>query len=365
MSSLIPFPRTVPFNDLPPLPPRAEVETKRTLKLAIKARAALSDLKGSGKLIPNQAMLVRAIVLQEAKLSSEIENIVTTNDDLYKALSKDSLDGNPHTKEVLRYGDAVWTGFDHLQKGKLLTPSLFSELATIINDVQTDVRKLPGTRIANPNTKEIVYSPPEGEGTLRRLLNNLCEFMYDDADDIDPLIKLAVVHYQFEAIHPFPDGNGRTGRVLNILYLVERRLLDLPVLYLSRYIIQNKGDYYRGLRSVTEEGAWEEWVAYMLQSIETTAIETRNRIEQIHAAMNEAKQTIKEKAPKMYSHELVELIYSQPYTRISFLEERGLAKRQTASTYLKNLEKLGLLVGIKVWRETLYLNPTLMRLLAD
>lgn len=357
------FPRTTPYNGLPFLPPTQEVETKRTLKLAIKARAALSDLKGAGRLIPNQAMLVRAIVLQEAKLSSEIENIVTTNDDLYKALSKDTFDGNPHTKEVLRYGEAVWAGHHRLQSGGLLTPNLFGELATIINDVQTDVRKLPGTRIANPVTKEIVYSPPEGEATIRQLLHDLCEFLYAE-DDIDPLIKLAVAHYQFEAIHPFPDGNGRTGRVLNILYLVEQGLLDIPVLYLSRYIIQNKGDYYRGLRSVTEQGAWEDWVAYVLQAVEATAVETRTRIEAIHGAMNEAVDAIKAHAPKMYSRELVEIIYSQPYTRIAFVEEAGLAKRQTASVYLKKLEDIGLLVGVKAWRETLYLNPRLMSLLA-
>jgi Fic family protein len=209
-----------------------------------------------------------------------------------------------------------------------------------------------------------VYSPPEGEDSIRRLLHNLCEFLYREEDDIDPLIKLAIAHYQFEAIHPFPDGNGRTGRVLNILFLIERSLLEIPVLYLSRYIIQNKAEYYRGLRSVTEEEAWEDWVSYMLQAIEVTAIETRQRIQAIHEAMSQAKETIKQGAPKMYSHELVEVIFSQPYTRISFLEERGLAKRQTASSYLKRLEELGLLKSVKVWRETLYLNPKLMELLA-
>ena len=363
VSHALEFARTAPYNALPTLPPLTEVETKRTLKLAIKARAALSDLKGAGRLIPNQAMLVRAIVLQEAKLSSEIENIVTTNDDLYRALSKDSVEGNPHTKEVLRYGEAIWTGVGHLRAEGLLTSNLFSELATIMNAVQTDIRRLPGTRIANPITKEVVYSPPEGEETIGRLLHNLSEFLYAD-DDTDPLIKLAVAHYQFEAIHPFHDGNGRTGRVLNILYLVEQGLLELPALYLSRYVIQNKGAYYRGLRDVTESGAWEDWVAYMLQAIAATAVETRERIEAIHGAMNEAKEMIRREAPKMYSHELVETIYSQPYTRIAFLEERGIAKRQTASVYLKRLEELGVLKGVKVWRETLYLNARLMSLLA-
>lgn len=365
MESLIPFPRAVPYNDLPRLPVRTELETKRTLKLAIRARTALSDLRGAGRLIPNQAMLVRAIVLQEAKFSSEIENIVTTNDELYRALSNQLIESNPHTKEVLRYGEALWHGTGHLQAGGLLTPNAFAEIATIINNIDTKVRDLPGTRIINPNTKEVVYSPPEGPERIKSLLHNLCEFLYDTSDELDPLIKLAVLHYQFEAIHPFPDGNGRTGRVLNILYLLEQQLLELPVLYLSRYIIENKRDYYRGLQSVTEQGAWEDWVCYILQAIESTAIETRRRIEGIHDAMNETKMILQQHAPKLYRHELVELIFSQPYTRISFLEDRGLARRQTASRYLKQLEELGLLEPIRLWRETLYLNVRLMRLLAS
>ena len=245
-----------------------------------------------------------------------------------------------------------------------MNPDLFAALASIINDVDTGVRKQSGTRIGNQATGQIIYSPPVGEDLIRGLLTNLCEFIYDDQDDIDPLVKLAVAHYQFEAIHPFPDGNGRTGRVLNILFLIERRLLEIPVLYLSRYIIQNKSRYYHGLREVTEHGAWEDWISLILQAIEATAIETRKRIHSIRQAMTEAKELIKVAAPKMYSHELVELIFSQPYTRIGFLEQSGLAKRQTASVYLKRLEELGILVSVKSWRETLYLNPKLMQLLA-
>lgn len=357
-----PFPRSVPYNGLPLLPPAQEVESKRVLKLTIRARAALSDLKGAGRLIPNQAMLVRAILLQEAKSSSEVENIVTTNDDLYQALSRDQMNANAHTKEVLRYGDAVWAGHQWLASGRLLTPNLFCEIASLVNDARTDVRTLPGTRIANPLTGEVVYSPPEGEDAIRRFLHNLCQFLYAE-DDVDPLVKLAIAHYQFEAIHPFHDGNGRTGRILNILYLVERGLLDLPILYLSRFIIANKGVYYQGLREVTESGSWDDWIAYVLEGIASTADETRRRIEAIHAAMIEAARTVRELAPNIYSRELVEIVFSQPYTRIASLE--SIAKRQTASQYLRRLEELGLLRSVKVWRETLYLNPRLMELLTE
>lgn len=358
------FSRSVPYNGLPPLPPRVEVETRATLKLAIRARTALSDLKGAGRLIPNQSVLIRAIVLQEAKLSSEIENIVTTNDDLYKALSNDAINANPHTKEVLNYGEALWHGNRRLQHNRPLSPVLFSEIASIIVNRQTDVRKTPGTRIGNPITGEIIYSPPEGESAIRGLLKNLCRFLYDDGD-IDPIIKLAIAHYQFEAIHPFHDGNGRTGRVINILYLLEQRLLDLPVLYLSGYIIKNRLKYYRGLREVTENGNWEGWITYMLEAVEATAIETRERIENIHAAMEATSDKVRNELPKVYSHELMKVIFSQPYTRIAAVEEAGIAKRQTASGYLKALESIGVLRATKSWRETLYLNPVLMTVLSS
>jgi len=358
------FSKDKPYNDLPPLPPRVEVESKRVLKLTIAARAALADLKGVGRLIPNQAVLLRSIVLQEARSSSEIENIVTTNDELYEAMSRHEHEGNPQTKEVLRYSEAVWHGCNRLEAGAKLTPDLFAEIATIINDQPTAVRSRPGTRIGNPSAGTVVYTPPEGAEVIQNLLNNLSDYLYFP-DDVDPLIKLAVSHYQFEAIHPYLDGNGRTGRVMNILYLVATGLLDLPVLYLSKAIIRDKSAYYDKLRRVTEEQAWEDWILYVLQAIETTAKDTRDRIVAIREAMDETAEVIRQKLPKVYSRELVELIFSQPYTRVAFLVDEGIAQRQTASIYLRELEGIGILESRKAWRDVLYLNPLLMRLLTQ
>lgn len=352
-----------PYNDLPALPPAVEVETRRTLKAAIRARAALADLKGVGRLIPNQGMLVRALILQEARLSSEVENIVTTSDALYQALSRDEWEEHPHIKEVLRYGDALWHGVGMIRQGRILTANIFCEIATILKDAVIGVRDLPGTRIVNPVTHEIVYSPPEGADLIRGKLDNLISFHYNETE-VDPLIKMAICHYQFEAIHPFRDGNGRTGRVLNLLWLVEQGLLDQPVLYMSKTILENKSAYYTGLRGVTEERNWEGWIEYMLGVVEVTAKDTQRRVEQIHDAMREAGEKLKAAYPKVYSRDLLELIFSQPYTRIAFLEKANIAKRQAASEYLRKVEDVGILTSMKSGRHTLYLNPTLMRLLS-
>ncbi len=246
------YSRDQPYNDLPGLPPAAVIETVRTLKRAISASRALAELKGAGELIPNQALPLRAIVLQEARLSSEIENIVTTNDDLYRALGDDDSNYEPRIKEVLRYEDALWHGYSQLST-RPLSPSLFVELVSKIKLYDAGVRTMPGTKIANPQG-ETVYTPPVGKDQILAMLDDLCNFIHR-SDGIDPLIKLAVIHYQFEAIHPFSDGNGRTGRIINVLYLVQMGLIKLPVLYLSGYIIANKPAYYRGLRRVTEDGA--------------------------------------------------------------------------------------------------------------
>ena len=356
-------PKSTPYNSLPKLPPSQEVETKRTLKKAISANKALAELKTAGDLIPNQAVLIRAIVLQEAKLSSEIENIVTTNDELYRAFSDDPERTDPSTKEVLRYEEGLWHGYEHICNKGLLTSRLFVEMAQIIKQHDIDVRKMPGTRVVNRKTGVPIYAPPEGEQLIRNLLDNLSEFLYSE-DDIDPLIKMAIAHYQFEAIHPFPDGNGRTGRVLNILYLVEQELLGIPVLYLSRYIIQNKGMYYDGLRRVTEESAWEDWIVYMLEGIEQTAKDTKKRIDDIRQAIVDCTEFAKTEMKKGYSKELIELIFQQPYTRISVLETAGIAKRDAASAYLRELARIGVLRGFKHGREMLYLNRKLIDILS-
>jgi Fic family protein len=357
------FDRNKPYNDLPLLPPMAAVETITTLKKAIRAHKALAELKGAGNLIPNQSILLRAIVLQEARVSSEIENIFTTNDKLYKAFSDVEKQYDPHTKEVLSYQDALWHGYSQLKAGRPLSPSLFIEIVNLIRSNDAGIRPHPGVCIANLRG-ETIYTPPEGVGRIQDLLANLCEYLHSD-DGHDSLIKLAVQHYQFEAIHPFSDGNGRTGRVMNILFLVSQGLIELPVLYLSRYIIENKSLYYRNLKRVTEDNAWEDWVSYMLEAIEDTANKTCAKIHLIRTAMDEAIHLAKTAAPSVYSKELIELVFQQPYCRIQFVEDAGLAKRQTASTYLKELERIGILVSTSIGRDKYYINSKLYKILSD
>jgi Fic family protein len=356
------FDRNRPFNDLPLLPPETDLESKAILKKAIAANRELAELKGAGDALPNQAILVNSIVLQEARLSSEIENIVTTTDELYKATDEDPSKLDHATKEVLRYREALWHGFENL-KSRPLSTNLFIELVKIIKQTDFGIRRVPGTKIAN-SQGDAVYTPPEGELLLRDLLSNLERFMHAE-DYIDPLVKLAVLHYQFEAIHPFMDGNGRTGRIINILYLVEKGLLKIPVLYLSHFIIQNKTDYYAGLRQVTEHNGWEPWILYMLDAIAATARQTREKIFRIRDAMDSAQELARTKAPKIYSKDLIELIFEMPYCKIRFLENRGIAKRQTAAVYLKALEEIGLLQSLKVGREVYYLNAPLLAILKE
>lgn len=354
------FDRARPFNDLPPLPPAANLESPAVLKKAIAAHRMLAELKGGGNVLPNQAILLNGIVLQEARLSSEIENILTTTDELYQAAGNGGEGATPEAKEVLRYREALWHGFKALKK-RHLSSRLFVEIVRVIRQTGIDVRKVPGTRIAN-ESGEVVYTPPEGESLIRDKLANLERFLHAD-DGFDLLVKMAVAHYQFEAIHPFTDGNGRTGRIINILFLVEQGLLELPVLYLSHYVMGNRGAYYEGLRRVTEEGAWEPWVLYMLDAVEVTARQTRERIVRIRTLMDEVQDLVRTKARKIYSKDLIELIFTQPYCRIRFLVDAGLAGRQTASLYLQRLEKLGVLRGRKAGREVYYLNTRLLKAL--
>ena len=358
------FDPNLPFNDLPLLPPEKELESKEVLKKAIPANKALAELKGAGELIPNQAILIQAIGLQEAKLSSEIENIVTTNDELYRAFASEGQRAELHTKEVLRYNDALWYGYYWLKdKKRPLTTNLFEELYRIIKESRSGIRKIPGTKLAN-DRGEVIYTPPEGENLLRDKLGNLEKYIYAK-DAVDPLIKLAVIHYQFEAIHPFTDGNGRSGRILNILYLIDQGLLEIPILFLSRHIIEHKNDYYAGLRSVTEDGGWRGWVLYVLNAVEQTAIDTKKRILSIRDLMKRDIEIVREKLPKIYSKDLLELLYRQPYCKISMLEKAGIAKRQTASIYLKELERIGLLRSIKTGRDIYYINDDFLKLLTQ
>ena len=280
--SLSQFDRNQPFNGLPALPPATDVETSAILRKTITASRALAELKGMAERMPNQAMLIDSLVLQEARASSEIENILTTNDELFKAASDEALPASAEAKEVLRYREALNHGFRQIKERPLST-GLFIEIAQLIKQTDFNVRRVPGTRIANSHGQTI-YTPPEGESVIRDKLRELENFMHAE-DGLDVLVKMALVHYQFEAIHPFTDGNGRTGRILNILYLVDQGLLTLPVLYLSRYIIDHKLAYYEGLRKVTEQGAWVDWVLYMLDAVEQTSLRTHKQITDILSLM--------------------------------------------------------------------------------
>ena len=351
-----------PYNDLPSLPPEVNLETVAILRACIPARAALAELKQAGQLLPNQDLLINLLPLLEAKDSSEIENIVTTTDKLFQYASEDTL-ADPMTKEALRYRTALNTGYMELSVKPLCTNTAI-EICSTIKGQDLDVRKVPGTKLASQQTGKVIYTPPEGEQVLRGLLSNWENFLHQE-DEIDPLIKMAVAHYQFEAIHPFADGNGRTGRVLNILYLISEELLTLPILYLSRYIVQNKQEYYRLLTAVTRDEAWEEWIIYMLKAVEDTASWTTNKIGSVRTLIERTSDFIRASLPKIYSHELVQVIFEQPYCRIGNLVERDIAKRQTASSYLKQLCEIGVLKEIQSGKEKLFVHPKLIKLMTE
>jgi Fic family protein len=322
------------------------METKAVLKKTVTAGRALAELKGVGETIPNQTMLINTIVLREAQSSSEIENVITTTDALFKAFTAKTNKIDPATKEVLR------------------STNTFIKIFRTIKQNKAGIRNVPGTKIANSATGEVLYTPPEGEQVIRDKLKNLEDYIHAE-DKVDPLIKLAIIHYQFEAIHPFFDGNGRAGRILNILFLVYKDLLDLPVLYLSKYIIENKNDYYRLLRDVTEKDKWGPWILFMLDAVEQTSAFTRDKIISIRALLEKTLEEAKKKlSERVYSKELIELLFHQPYTKGQFLVDAGIAERQTAAEYLKEFEKIGVLKSHKVGRENLYLNVKLYKLLS-
>lgn len=357
------FDPTKPHQALPALPPSADIESKAILKACIEARSALSELRVAGELIPNQAVLINSIPLLEAQASSEIENIVTTADKLFQHAGKAGDEADGPTKEAFRYRTALYQGFRHLNQKPLSTTTCV-EVCRTIKGVDLDVRKTPGTALENRVTGEIVYTPPEGEALLRDKLANWERFIHEAAD-IDPLIRMAVMHYQFEAIHPFTDGNGRTGRVLNILFLVEKGILDIPVLYLSRYIIMHKADYYSLLLEVTVRGAWEPWILYMLRALKETAEWTTAKIRAIKKLHEETVHLVRNADTNLYKRELVDLIFVQPYSRIANVVEAGLAERKTASVYLKKLAEIGVLHERKFGREKLFVNPRFLSLLTQ
>ena len=350
----------LPYNALPGLPPGMELESKAVLKACITARAALAELKQAAALIPNQTMLINTIPLLEAKDSSEIENIVTTTDQLFQFAQGSENQADVATKEALRYRTALYRGFRSLAQRPLCTATAV-EICRTIKATEIDIRRTPGTQLVNDRKGEVIYTPPEGEAHLRDLLANWERFLHNETG-LDPLIRMAVGHYQFEAIHPFADGNGRTGRVLNILFLIQEELLTLPILYLSRHIIAHKADYYRLLLGITRSQAWEPWLLFMLQAVEETARWTTAKIAAIRALAEHTTAHVRERLPKIYSRELVDVIFEQPYCRIGNLVDKQIAQRQAASRYLKELAGIGVLRETQVGKEKLFIHPKLMKL---
>lgn len=364
MSISPPFDPTRPYNELPDLPPQVDLETVAIYRALLSARIALAELKEACRMLPNPNVLMRAIVLQEAKSSSEIENIVTTHDELFRSFNDAHETQSPHTKEVLRYQEAIWDGYAYIAEHSKIDTPLFELLARVIVSDETRVRSKPGTQVVNRRLKEVVYTPPEGETLLLAKLNMLSKFLSDEVE-IDPLIRTALAHYQFEAIHPFPDGNGRTGRVVNILCLVNMQLIKFPVLFLSNFFITHRARYYELLSKVTQERAWEEWICFFLQGICDASTETREKVNATLHCMETISDQIRREKPKIFSKELVEVIFENPYTRISFLEDKGIARRQTASVYLKELEQIGVLTSQKRGRDQIFVNEAFLRILSN
>lgn len=350
-------------DSLKKLPPDIELETKTVLKQLTRAHRALAELKGFADMIPNKNILINAVTIIEAKDSSEIENIITTHDELFKAISGEN-NQNPDAKEVVNYRSALWHGYQLVKDKGFLSTNMIVEVQSLIELNRAGIRKLPGTVLKNEATGEIVYTPPMGEQEIVSLLSNLEQYINNEEADepIDPLVKLAVIHYQFESIHPFYDGNGRTGRIINVLYLVLQNLLDSPILYLSKYIIRNKATYYQLLQEVRVKGNWEEWILFILKGIEETANETLILVKEINELIENTAEEIKERLPKVYSKELVNLIFFEFYTKIAYIEDGLNISRKTAAKYLTDLEKEGFLVSNKIGRERIYLNKSLFEI---
>ncbi len=354
-----------PYNALLPLPPTADLETKPILKRCVAARVELASLKISGRLIPDQSVLINAIPMLEARASSEIENIVTTNDSLFREASFGDSNpvSDPAAKEAMRYRTALHQGFQALSE-RPLTTRIAVDTCRTVTGTAFDVRAIPGTTLRNGITGEVIYTPPEGAELIRNLLANWERYVNDESA-IDPLIRMAVQHYQFEAIHPFSDGNGRTGRILNLLFLVQTGLLDKPTLYLSRYILKTRSEYYANLARVTRNGDWENWVLYILSAIEETARWTNAKVEAIRRLMEEATIFIRREKPRIYSRDLVEIIFSQPYCRIENLTQAGIGNRVTVSNYLKELVAISVLIDERVWRDRVFINRKYLDLLTS
>jgi Fic family protein len=352
-----------PFNSIPHLPPEFDLETKSVLKQLAVSHRYLAELKGIAQTIPNRSILINTLTLQEAKESSAIENIITTHDELYKSdLFADQIE-NPAAKEVHRYAKALTQGFNLILEDKLLTVNRIVEIQKVLEDNDAGIRKLPGTILKSTKTGETIYTPPDDPRVVVEALSNLEKYINDEEfHKVDPLIKMAVIHYQFESIHPFYDGNGRTGRIINVLYLVLNNLLETPVLYLSRFIIENKSDYYRLLNEVRTKNNWEEWVMFFLNGVQITAINSINLIKEIKWLMSEYKTKIRSELPKIYSKDLLNLLFRHPYTKIDFVIRVLKVTRITATKYLNELTEKGLLTKHKLGRNIYFVNDRLFEL---
>ncbi|TSA34190.1 MAG: Fic family protein [Porphyromonadaceae bacterium] len=378
MSNQLPYDRTEPYNHLPLLPPPDNKVLTIEILLALNnANKALAELKGLARILPNQSMLVNTLALREAKASTEIENIFTTDDELYKALSGNDTNLNGNAKEVLRYRQALWKGFDIINNTGQFSVELMVELYREIKQVNDGIRppqtettiKRRGSGILGGT---VVYTPPRGEKIIEQKLENLSQYLNDDSKyPYDPLIKMAVAHYQFEAIHPFRDGNGRAGRILNILSLIHKRLLDVPILYLSSYIISNKDNYYETLNGVTTRRNWHDWILYMMKAIEETSVFTIQKITEIDRLYRRTLEMAGSKLPHIPT-EVIERIFEQPYTspkklldQNNLFRSTGIRSLNTAKKYLKQIEDLKILVPQKIGKEVIYMNIDLFNLLSE
>lgn len=344
------------------LPLQKDIETKEILKATTLAHRSLAELKGIANSLPNQKIVINSLVLQEAKDSSEIENIITTYDEVYMSdISKDFI--NQDIKEVQNYKDALYFGFEIIKTNKILTVNHIKQIQSILEQNNAGFRKQSGTILKNPITGEVKLIPPQNPQDISELMANLAEYINDETlEDFDSLVKMAIIHYQFEATHPFYDGNGRTGRIINILYLVLEGLLDVPILYLSRYIIRNKSNYYRLLSDVSFNDGLKKWILFMLNGIDEIAKETIQMIKEIETLMEQTKDLILENKTKIYSKDLLEALFYNPYTKISFIEDALGVTRKTASNYLKELESIGILTAHKKGRDIYYVHDKLFDL---
>ena len=366
-----PYDRNIPYNNLPELPPPDEkVITIEILQALNKANKALAELKGTARKLPNQAMLVNTIALREAKASTEIENIFTTDDELYKSLTYNESDLNGNAKEVLFYRQALWTGYQKIKSTCIFDQDLIVEIYRKIKQVHDGIRPAQTETVIKKRGSgllggSVIYTPPRGLGIIEKKLENLFTYLNQDQNfEYDPLIKLAVSHYQFEAIHPFRDGNGRAGRIISILLLIQKQLLDLPILYLSAYIIREKDRYYELLNTVTTQGTWREWILYILKAVEQTSIYTINKIEEIDQLFNNTWTLVQEKLPSIRK-ELIEKIFEQPYISPKSLVDSNIKSLNTAKKYLGQLHDLGILIPKKIGKEMVYLNIDLFNLLSE